>query len=102
MKQCSATELKFAEAPVEGSIALVVQTDKLYLESEREVDTGAQKEGLQKELDYLRGFLDSVEKKLSNERFVQNAKPEVVNLERKKQGDALSRIQVIEESLSLL
>jgi valyl-tRNA synthetase len=102
LRQCSATELKFTQTPVEGSIALVVHTDKLYLETEHKVDTGAQKEGLQKELDHLRGFLTSVEKKLSNERFVANAKPEVVNLERKKQSDALSRIQVIEESLSLL
>lgn len=101
-RQCSATELKFTKTPVEGSISLVVHTDKFYLESERTIDTGAQKEGLQKELDHLRGFLASVEKKLTNERFVQQAKPEVVNLERKKQSDTLSRIQVIEESLSLL
>jgi len=50
----------------------------------------------------LNGFLKSVEQKLNNEKFVNNAKPEVVNLERKKQSDTLSRIQTIAESLALL
>ena len=63
------------------------------------VDNEAQKAQLQKDLDYLRGFLASVEKKLSNERFVQNAKPEVIEAERKKQVDAMEKIKVIEESL---
>jgi valyl-tRNA synthetase len=66
------------------------------------LDTVAQKEQLQKELDYHRGFLISVEKKLGNERFVQNAKPEVVEVERKKKADAEQKIQALEESLAAL
>ena len=57
---------------------------------------------LQKELDYARGFLATVEKKLSNERFVANAPQAVVDGERKKQADALSKIATIEESLRAL
>jgi valyl-tRNA synthetase len=46
--------------------------------------------------------LESVEKKLANEKFVQNAKPEVIAIEQKKKADALARIQTIEESLAQL
>jgi valyl-tRNA synthetase len=53
-----------------------------------------------KELEYHRGFLLSVEKKLSNERFVQSAKSEVIDIERKKKADAEAKIRAIEESLA--
>ncbi len=102
LRQTNATALSFVREPQEGAIALVVQTDKLYLIAERSIDKSAQQEALHKELSYLQGFLQSVEKKLSNEKFVANAKPEVVAMERKKQSDALSRIRVIEESLASL
>ena len=53
-----------------------------------------------KELKHLEGFLLSIDKKLTNERFMQNAKPEVVALERKKKADAETKIKVIRESLT--
>jgi valyl-tRNA synthetase len=55
-----------------------------------------------KDLDYQKGFLVSVEKKLGNERFVQNAKAEVIEIERKKKADAEAKIKAIEESLASL
>ena len=66
------------------------------------VDISARKDELLKDLEYQRNFLTSVQKKLSNERFIQNAKAEVVELERKKQADAEARIKTIEESLQKL
>ena len=51
---------------------------------------------------YLKGFLVSVDKKLSNEKFVANAKPEIVEVERKKQKDALDKIAILEEKLKTL
>jgi valyl-tRNA synthetase len=57
---------------------------------------------VEKDLQYFIGFLQSVEKKLSNEKFVQNAKPEVIAMEQKKQADAMAKIKTIEESLKLL
>ena len=82
---------------------IIVSSDRqFFLYLEREVDTSAQKEQLQKDLTYLNGFLVSVDKKLSNERFVQNAKPEVLEIERKKKTDAEAKIKVIEESLASL
>ncbi|MBL7725174.1 MAG: valine--tRNA ligase [Chitinophagaceae bacterium] len=73
-----------------------------FLLLENEIDKSAQRKELQKDLDYLKGFLVSVEKKLGNERFVQNAKPEVIEVERKKKADAEAKIKVIEESLASL
>jgi valyl-tRNA synthetase len=70
--------------------------------SETAIDSTAQKEQLQKDLEYLKGFLVSVEKKLGNDRFVQNAKPEVVEVERRKKWDAEEKIRAIEEILENL
>ena len=52
-----------------------------------------------KDLTHQKGFLQSVVNKLSNERFVSNAKAEVIEMERKKKADAEARIKTIEESL---
>ena len=56
----------------------------------------------EEELKYLKGFLISVEKKLSNEKFVANAKPEIVEVERQKQKDAQDKIALLEEKLKSL
>ncbi len=101
-RQINAEHIGFTEEAKQGTISVVVDTDKLYIESNAAVDSSVQKEKLQKELDYLKGFLVSVDKKLSNERFVQNAKPEIVENERSKKADAEAKIKTIEESLSLL
>jgi len=102
-KQVNAAQVGYTDVARSGTISLVVQTDKLYIEtSNANIDTAGQKAQMIKELDYLKGFLQSVEKKLGNERFVQNAKPDVIEVERKKQADALAKIKTIEESLSLL
>ncbi|MBL0234514.1 MAG: valine--tRNA ligase [Chitinophagaceae bacterium] len=98
-KQVNAETFEHSMDAVPGSTTVVVQKDKFYIISNVAVDKEAQKAQLQKDLDYLRGFLASVEKKLSNERFVQNAKPEVIEAERKKQVDAMEKIKVIQESL---
>lgn len=65
-------------------------------------DREAQIAQLQKDLKYQRGFLASVEKKLSNERFVNSAPPHVVEMERKKKADAEQKIKALEESLAKL
>jgi valyl-tRNA synthetase len=80
----------------------VVQKDKFYIETETVLDTSSLKDQLLKDLDYFKGFLVSVEKKLGNERFVQNAKAEIIDAERKKKADAEAKIKAIEESLESL
>jgi valyl-tRNA synthetase len=101
-KQVNAKSITYTKTPVADCITLVVQKDKFYLETEVVLDPAAQKEELLKELAYQQGFLVSVEKKLSNERFVQNAKADVVDAERKKQSDAEAKIAAITESLKSL
>jgi len=102
-RQVNAEYIGFTSEARQGTIAIVVGTDKLYIEAAAAtIDTGAQKDAMQKEIDYLKGFLVSVDKKLGNEKFVANAKPEVIANERKKQADALAKIQTLEESMALL
>ncbi|HET7897477.1 MAG TPA: valine--tRNA ligase, partial [Flavisolibacter sp.] len=101
-KQVVADAVSYVDEAVANTINVVVGTNKFFIETEQQIDTGAQKEKLQKELEYQKGFLVSVEKKLGNERFVQNAKPEVVDAERRKKQDAEEKIRAIEESLANL
>ena len=98
-KQVNAKEIVFVNDNVSNTITTVMQKDKFYIESETKVDTASQKTELLKNLEYYKGFLNSVNKKLTNEKFVQNAKPEVVALEQKKKADAEDKIQLIEETL---
>lgn len=100
-KQINASAIHFNEGP-KGAHAALIGKDKFYIKSDQVVDAGKQKEEMQKELDYLKGFLASVEKKLLNEKFVANARPEVIALERKKQSDARAKISIIENSLDTL
>jgi valyl-tRNA synthetase len=100
LKQVNAESLSFTNAAVANAITVVWDKDKFYLETETVLDNSSQKEQLEKDLEYLRGFLVSVDKKLGNEKFVKNAKPEVVALEQKKRADAEAKIRTIEESLA--
>ncbi len=101
-KQVNAKSISYVNEAAPNAINVVVQKDKFFIESESLADTSSQKEQLQKDLNYFEGFLASVEKKLGNERFVQNAKPEVVEIERKKKADAEAKIKAIKESLESL
>ncbi len=85
-----------------GMFTLLGNDVKFHIKTNQQIDSTVQKEQLLKDLNYLKGFLVSVEKKLSNEKFVRNAKPEVIDSERKKKTDAEEKIKVIEESLASL
>src|SRR5690606_26524396 len=98
-RQVNAEQISYVNETVPGSISVVVDKVKLFIETDAKTDEGGQQEQLLKDLEYLKGFLLSVEKKLSNDRFVQNAKPEVVEAERKKKADAEEKIRAIEDSL---
>ena len=63
------------------------------------IDLKVEKERLQQDLEYHKGFLKSVQIKLANERFVANAKPEIIQTEKQKQSDAEGKIKAIEEQL---
>ncbi|HXR83057.1 MAG TPA: valine--tRNA ligase [Hanamia sp.] len=101
-KQTNADHIFFNQVPASSSIMTVVGNEKIYIKSDTAIDTAVQRDKLEKDLQYLKGFLITVEKKLSNDRFVQNAKPEVIELERKKKADAETKINLIEQTLSSL
>lgn len=101
-KQVNAATVSFTSGQVPNTIVVAVEKDKFYLDCEMQLDSATLKSDLLKDLQHQQGFLLSVQKKLSNERFVQNAKPIVIELERKKQADAADRIKTIEESLAAL
>jgi valyl-tRNA synthetase len=101
-KQVNAETINYTSGAVPNTIVVAVEKDKFFIETEQKIDETVLKEELIKDLEHQQRFLESVLKKLSNERFVANAKPEVVELEKKKQSDAEARIKVIEESLSAM
>ena len=95
-------DIFYTNDAIANSVTVVQNKNKFYIETEQPFNTGSQKDQLLKDLDHLKGFLNSVEKKLSNERFVQNAKSDVIQLERKKKRDTEIKIKIIEDSLSTL
>jgi valyl-tRNA synthetase len=101
-KQVNADELSFTSEAIANTIVVAVEKDKFYIKTDKELDSATLKDDLLKDLAHQKGFLSSVQKKLSNEKFVQNAKPEVLALEQKKKADAEARIKTIEESLSTI
>lgn len=102
LKQVNAASIGYTSTTIANTIVVAVEKDKFFIETEKELDAGNLKAELLKDLEHQQKFLESVIKKLSNERFVQNAKPEVVALEQKKQADAEARIRTIQDSLQNL
>ncbi|MEM8906611.1 MAG: valine--tRNA ligase [Bacteroidota bacterium] len=82
------------------TIAFVSGTEKYFMEINKEIDVAAEQAQIEKELGRARGFVTGIEKKLSNERFVNNAPAAVVDREKKKLEDGLARIKMLEESLA--
>lgn len=101
-RQCAANDVQYVASKPEQVTSFTVEQYACGMTSDKEVDNTQQIEQMKKDLEYYQGFLSSIDKKLSNERFVQNAKKEVVDMELKKKNDALEKIRVIEESLKLL
>jgi len=102
VKLCNLKSLSYSESKVEGAFTFIVNTTEFYIPLEENIDKEAEIIKLKQELAYNKGFLESVIKKLSNERFVNNAPPNVLQMERKKQMDAEAKISVIEAQLSNL
>jgi len=84
------------------AMAFIVGTTEFQIPLSDNIDVETEIKKMQDEISYLQGFLNSVMKKLSNERFVQNAKPEIVEMERKKKADAKQKIKVLTESIEAL
>jgi valyl-tRNA synthetase len=87
---------------LKGAESFIVKGQQFFVELNQSIDLGAKKIELEEELKYTKGFLVSVQKKLSNERFVSGAPEEVVAMEKQKLADAEAKIKLLEESLTNL
>jgi len=101
-KMGNASNIEFVSEKPDGSVIFTVGAQEFYIPIESGIDVEAEIAKLEEELKYTNGFLISVTKKLSNERFVSNAPEAVVAKERKKQADAEARKGVIEAQLESL
>jgi valyl-tRNA synthetase len=87
---------------VQQANSFIVEGVEYFIPFGESVDVAAEIKKMEEELSYTKGFLKSVQAKLSNERFVAGAPAQVLDLERKKEADALGKIQLIEEKLASL
>jgi valyl-tRNA synthetase len=101
-KLANVSEAEIVNDKIVGATAFMAGKDEFFIPLTENVDVEAERERLNADLVYLQGFLKSVDAKLSNERFVQNAKPEIIANERNKKADAEAKIKIIEESLAVL
>lgn len=94
--------LEYTQEKKNNAYSFIFQSNEYFIPFGDAVDVDAEKQKLEEELTYTKGFLQSVQKKLQNEKFVAGAPEQVVAIERKKESDALSKIKVIEEKLASL
>ena len=102
VKMGNLTQLEYVSDKVANSNSFLVASNEYYVPFGETIDLEAEKQKLTTELDYTKGFLQSVQKKLQNEKFMAGAPDQVVLSERKKEADALSKIAILEEKLSSL
>jgi valyl-tRNA synthetase len=102
ISMCNLLDFKVADSEPKEAVAFHSGTYKFFAHIEGGIDADAEKERLQKELEYAEGFVRSVRKKLDNERFVNNAPESVVEKERRKLEDGEERIKIILENLNSL
>lgn len=94
--------IAYTTEKVSGALTFRVKSNEYFIPVTGNVNIEGEIIKLQQELDYNRGFLKSVQGKLSNEKFVNSAPEKVVAIERQKEADALSKIAMLEESLAAL
>jgi valyl-tRNA synthetase len=102
VKLCNLSEIITVSEKPEVAASFMTGTTEYYIPLGSKLDIAAEIKKIKDELEYNQGFLASVLKKLGNERFVQNAPANVIELERKKQSDAETKIRALEERLKEL
>ena len=100
IKLCNISKMVYTKNEVENSISFRVKSNNYYVPVNNNINVDEEIIKLKTELSYTEGFLNSVRKKLSNTRFVENAPEKVIQIEKDKEQDALSKIKAIKDSLS--
>ena len=101
-KMCNLSEITKTDEKEAGAASFLVGTTEYAVPLGSMINVEEEEAKLREELKYQQGFLASVVKKLSNENFVGKAPAKVIEMERKKQSDAESKIKTIEESIAAL
>ena len=101
-KMCNLSEIARTDDKAAGAVSFLVRTTEYAVPLGSMINVEEELAKLREELKYQQGFLVSVTKKLSNESFVSKAPAKVIDMERKKQADAESKIKSIEESIAAL
>ncbi len=96
------TTLEYVSDKVDGALSYRVKSNEYFIPITGNIDVEAEIAKLTEELNYIKGFLRSVQGKLSNEKFVAGAPEQVIANERKKEADALAKIATLEQSLASL
>jgi valyl-tRNA synthetase len=96
------SELKYINEALEGALTFRVKSNEYFIPIAGAIDIQEEVAKLTEELKYTEGFLKSVQGKLKNERFVNNAPAKVIEIERKKEADALAKIETLKSSLASL
>lgn len=95
-------QLTYVDSKIDNTISFRVKTNEYFIPIQGTIDVEAERKKLTDELNYLKGFLKSVDKKLSNKRFVDNAPEKVVAIEQQKKADAEAKIETVKKSLESL
>ena len=94
--------IEYVSEKPSGAYSFMVKANEYFIPLSDSINVEVEIEKLQKELDYTKGFLKSVEAKLSNEKFVQNAPQALVDKERKKQADAKAKIEILADKIAAI
>ena len=101
-KLCNINIFTYVDGEINDAISFRVKTNTYFIPRSTKFNAQEEIKKIKNELDYNVGFLNSVEKKLSNKRFVDNAPENVIEIEKKKKSDAMAKIQLLRESLDKL
>jgi valyl-tRNA synthetase len=101
-KMANLSKVEKIEINIENTSSFIVAANEYYIPLGNKINIVEELEKLENELEYAKGFLSVVNKKLSNEKFVNNAPENVIESERKKQSDAESKIKILEENIARL
>jgi valyl-tRNA synthetase len=102
IKMGNLTQLAYSSDKIANSNSFIVGGNEYFIPFGEAIDVEAERLKVQEELTYTKGFLQSVQKKLQNEKFVNSAPEQVVSIERKKEQDALGKIALLEDKLASL
>lgn len=96
------SSINYVTEKVEGALSFRVKSNEYFIPMEADINVEEEKRKLEEELKYMEGFLQSVQKKLCNKRFVNHAPEQVIVKEHQKEADALAKVETLKASLKSL